>query len=100
MMKIVTLELTAEQKKQLKDLQNNGSGYLRERSLAILHCAEGRKISWYIVRPGLVGNDEIVCTEFVKCVNKLRVSKEESNRCPRDGAFPSRGLHNYSSMQY
>ena len=28
MMKIVTLELTAEQKKQLKDLQNNGSGYL------------------------------------------------------------------------
>ena len=44
--KIVTLELTAEQKKQLKDLQNNGSGYLRERSLAILHCAEGRKISW------------------------------------------------------
>ena len=45
-MKIVTVELTAEQRKQLNDLQNNGSGYLRERSLAILHCAEGRKISW------------------------------------------------------
>ena len=25
----------------------------------------------YIVRPGLVGDCEIVCTEFVKCVNKL-----------------------------
>ena len=45
-MKIVTLELTAEQKKQLVDLQKNGSGLMRERSLAILHCAEGRKITW------------------------------------------------------
>ena len=45
-MKIVTLELTAEQRKQLKDLQNNGSGLMRERSLAILHCAEGRRITW------------------------------------------------------
>lgn len=45
-MKIVTLELTEQQKKQLKELQNNGSGLLRERSLAILHCAEGRKITW------------------------------------------------------
>ena len=30
----------------MKELQSNGSGLLRERSLAILHCAEGRKIIW------------------------------------------------------
>lgn len=45
-MKIVTIELTVEQRKQLEELQNNGSGLLRERSLAILHCAAGRKITW------------------------------------------------------
>ena len=26
---------------------------------------------YYIVRPGLDGDCEIVCTEFVKCVNEL-----------------------------
>lgn len=45
-MKIVKLEISAAQKKELEELQSNGSGIMRERSLAVLHCAAGRKITW------------------------------------------------------
>lgn len=45
-MKIVKLEISKEQKKELMELQNNGSGMMRERSLAILHCVNGKKITW------------------------------------------------------
>ena len=45
-MKIVRIALNADDRKRLEDLQINGSGMLRERSLAVLHCAEGRKITW------------------------------------------------------
>ena len=45
-MKIVKLELSRTCKKALEELQINGSNQMRERSLAILHCAAGRKIAW------------------------------------------------------
>ena len=46
------------------------------------------RLDFYIVRPGLDGDCEIVCTEFVKCVNELRVVKE-ANRCPgMESAIP------------
>ncbi|OQA82843.1 MAG: hypothetical protein BWY31_03022 [Lentisphaerae bacterium ADurb.Bin242] len=45
-MKIVKLSLSEELRKGLEELQNNGSNQLRERSLAVLHCADGKKISW------------------------------------------------------
>lgn len=45
-MKIVKIALSKESKIALEDLQNNGSGLMRERSLAILHCAAGKKILW------------------------------------------------------
>lgn len=45
-MKIVKLEISAAQREELEKLQNNGSGIMRERSLAILHCASGKKITW------------------------------------------------------
>lgn len=38
---------------------------------SILSIRPTWSIKCYIVCPGLVGNDEIVCTEFVKCVNEL-----------------------------
>ena len=45
-MKIVKLEISALEREKLQSLQNNGSGLMRERSLAILHCVEGKKITW------------------------------------------------------
>ena len=45
-MKIVKLEISALERQELQSLQNNGSGLMRERSLAILHCVEGKKITW------------------------------------------------------
>jgi hypothetical protein len=45
-MKVVKIVLSAEAKKTLEDLQHNGSGLMRERSLAILHCSAGKKILW------------------------------------------------------
>ena len=45
-MKVVKIVLSAEAKKDLEDLQHNGSGLMRERSLAILHCSVGKKILW------------------------------------------------------
>lgn len=45
-MKVVKIVLSAEAKKHLEDLQHNGSGLMRERSLAILHCSVGKKILW------------------------------------------------------
>jgi len=45
-MKIVKIALTKESKMALEELQNNGSGLIRERSFAILHCAAGKKILW------------------------------------------------------
>ena len=45
-MKIVKLELSESARRELLNLQNNGSGLMRERSLAILHCANGQKITW------------------------------------------------------
>lgn len=45
-MKIVKLELNTAERKVLEDLQVNGSNQMRERSLAILHCAAGKKITW------------------------------------------------------
>lgn len=45
-MKVVKLELSKAEQKKLKELQINGSNQMRERSLAILHCATGRKITW------------------------------------------------------
>lgn len=45
-MKIVKLEISALERQKLQSLQNNGSGLMRERSLAILHCVEGKKITW------------------------------------------------------
>lgn len=44
-MKIVKLELSESARRELLNLQNNGSGLMRERSLAILHCANGQKIT-------------------------------------------------------
>ena len=45
-MKIVKLELSESARRELVKLQNNGSGLMRERSLAILHCANGQKLTW------------------------------------------------------
>lgn len=45
-MKLVKIALSAEAKKTLEDLQHNGSDLLRERSLAVLHCAAGKRILW------------------------------------------------------
>ena len=45
-MKIVKLALSEQEKTELEYLQINGSNLLRERSLAILHCAQGKKLTW------------------------------------------------------
>jgi transposase len=45
-MKIVNLALSEQEKTELEYLQINGSNLLRERSLAILHCAQGKKLTW------------------------------------------------------
>jgi transposase len=45
-MKIVKLALSKQEKAELEYLQINGSNLLRERSLAILHCSEGKKLTW------------------------------------------------------
>lgn len=45
-MKIVKLELGETCRRALEDLQTNGSNQIRERSLAVLHCAAGKKIAW------------------------------------------------------
>ncbi len=45
-MKIVKLELSRTERKRLEELQVNGSNQMRERSLALLHCAAGKKITW------------------------------------------------------
>ena len=45
-MKIVRLELSESARRELLNLQNNGSDLMRERSLAILHCANGQKLTW------------------------------------------------------
>jgi|GEM_PF-4764759 hypothetical protein len=44
-MKIVKLELSRTERKRLEELQVNGSNQMRERSLALLHCAAGKKIT-------------------------------------------------------
>lgn len=45
-MKIVRINLDPDSRHSLEKLQINGSGLLRERSLAVLHCADGKQISW------------------------------------------------------
>ena len=45
-MRVVKLELSEVDRNVLEDLQTNGSNQMRERSLAILHCADGKKITW------------------------------------------------------
>lgn len=45
-MKVVKIALSVDAQKALEDLQHNGSGLMRERSLAILHCSAGKKILW------------------------------------------------------
>jgi len=45
-MKVVKIILSTDAKNKLEDLQHNGSGLMRERSLAVLHCAAGKKILW------------------------------------------------------
>jgi hypothetical protein len=45
-MRVVKLDLSEADRKALEDLQVNGSNQMRERSLAILHCADGKKITW------------------------------------------------------
>jgi transposase len=45
-MKIVKLLLTRQEREDLEYLQTNGSNLQRERSLAVLHCAAGKKLTW------------------------------------------------------
>lgn len=45
-MKVVKLVLSEQEKTELEYLQVNGSNLLRERSLAIQHCAQGKTLTW------------------------------------------------------
>jgi len=45
-MKIIKIDLSGEEKRQLEEVRRTPSDYRAERALAVLHCADGQKATW------------------------------------------------------